>query len=90
MRAFLLNVAVTVIVSMCAHVSSVVADEKSTPQSDPQELYKLLDTNKDGKLSVEEFSAKAIEKPKPEEKEKLKTQLQAAFKRLDTNKDGSV
>jgi Ca2+-binding EF-hand superfamily protein len=50
----------------------------------PEERFKLLDTNSDGKLSKEEFIARV--KDDAEKKGKAETQ----FSRLDKNNDGFV
>jgi Ca2+-binding EF-hand superfamily protein len=54
------------------------AQEKKTPE----ETFKALDKNSDGKLSKEEFVGNA-------EGEK-KTKKESRFTALDTNKDGSL
>ncbi|MEK0445015.1 MAG: hypothetical protein RLZZ399_336 [Verrucomicrobiota bacterium] len=50
------------------------------PKHSPEESFKKLDTNGDGKVSVDEFTAKAKDAEKAKEK----------FKTLDADGDGSL
>ncbi len=59
-----------------------VASAADKPQRTPEEMFKRLDANSDGKLTVEEFTAKR-EGDKAEKAKKY-------FARIDKNSDGSV
>jgi Ca2+-binding EF-hand superfamily protein len=66
------------------------ADEKDKP--DPEALFKKLDTDKDGKISKDEFKSLFTD-PKLNLPEKLKkdTKLQdELFKKYDTDNDGYI
>jgi Ca2+-binding EF-hand superfamily protein len=54
--------------------------EKKQAKADPAALFKQLDTNKDGKLSKEEFKESKLGGEK----------VDKVFDRLDDNKDGSL
>jgi hypothetical protein len=56
-------------------------------QPDPAALFKLGDTNKDGKLSFEEFTALVSKGPRLKDRPDA---FKALFERLDTNSDGSL
>ena len=51
------------------------------PKKDPAEVFKKLDTNGDGKISLEEFKASKHAQKDPEKAE-------AQFKKLDKDGDG--
>jgi Ca2+-binding EF-hand superfamily protein len=56
---------------------------------DPEAVFKKLDTNKDGKLSKEEFMKLAELRAKSGgDKDKAKEFLEQLFTKLDTNNDG--
>jgi Ca2+-binding EF-hand superfamily protein len=56
------------------------ADKEGKKAATPEEKFKKLDTNGDGKLSLDEFKAGAKDPAKAE----------AQFKKLDKNGDGFV
>jgi Ca2+-binding EF-hand superfamily protein len=71
---------------------ALAADEKPAaagaagaekPKRDPAEIFKKLDANGDGKVSLEEFKAGPIGKKDPAKAEEI-------FKKKDTNGDGSL
>jgi Ca2+-binding EF-hand superfamily protein len=57
-------------------------DKAQQPKRTPEEQFKRMDANNDGKLTVQEF----VGKREGEKAEKAKDQ----FKRLDKNNDGAV
>lgn len=69
----------TILALLGLSVSFTFAAEKGEKKS-PEETFKALDANADGKVSLEEYSAKA----KDAEKAKVR------FEKLDANKDGSL
>ncbi|MEO8350891.1 MAG: EF-hand domain-containing protein [Chthoniobacteraceae bacterium] len=65
---------------------ALAADEKpnaETPKRDPAKAFAKLDTNSDGKLSMDEFKESPMAKKNPDRAE-------ASFKRRDKNSDGSL
>lgn len=71
-------------------VAGPVRAEKDPPKKDPpkaenkfEKRFKVLDTNKDDKLSLDEFTAEAKKLKAP-----VRVQmLESIFKRMDKNKD---
>ena len=57
------------------------AAEAGKPKRDPAEIFKKLDANGDGKVSLEEFKAGPAGKKDPAKAEEI-------FKKKDTNGDG--
>jgi hypothetical protein len=53
------------------------------PRRDPAEMFKRLDTNNDGSISLEEFKAGPMAQRNPDRAEE-------AFKRMDKDADGKV
>ncbi len=53
------------------------------PKRDPAQAFAKLDTNKDGKLTMDEFKASPMAKKNPDRAE-------TAFKRRDKDGDGSL
>jgi hypothetical protein len=53
------------------------------PRRDPAEMFKRLDTNNDGSISLEEFKAGPMAQRNPDRAEE-------AFKRMDKDSDGKV
>ena len=51
------------------------------PKTSPEDLFKKLDSNNDGKLSLEEFKAGPAAQKDP-------TKAEAKFKKMDTNNHG--
>lgn len=67
------------ILALClGFATPVIAADK--PKRDPEAAFKKLDKNGDGKVSKEEFTAKAKDAAKAEK----------AFAKLDKNGDGSL
>ena len=62
-------------------------EPKAKPFADPESAFKLGDTNKDGKLSKDEFEKLLSNLPRIKENSKAADFL---FNRLDENKDGSL
>src|SRR5437016_5712150 len=60
-------------------------EPKQPPQRDPEEIFKLGDTNKDGKLSKDEFKKLVGNRPRFKDNPEI---IDRVFDRLDTNKDG--
>lgn len=80
MRAFWLTLALLAVGGVAA---TYAEEKKDPPKADAatEKQFKKLDTNKDGKLSLEEYTAFAKDKPV------IKGRLTAKFKRLDKDKD---
>lgn len=70
--------ALSLYAGVCALPSFAAADDK--PKTTPEERFKKLDKNSDGKLSWDEFKGKQTDE------EKLKT-AKATFEKKDTDKD---
>jgi Ca2+-binding EF-hand superfamily protein len=71
-------------------ISSAYAEEKTKggPKHNLEAVFKKLDTDNDGQLSMDEFKKLAdLGKGKLKEKPGLLVKM---FHRLDTNKDGSL
>ncbi|MCS7016380.1 MAG: EF-hand domain-containing protein [Gemmatales bacterium] len=69
-----------------AGVAAADADNKATKKADKQQaLFKKLDANNDGKISLDEFRKVVDFHPKLKEKA---TALNKRFSKLDTNADG--
>ncbi|HEX4129901.1 MAG TPA: EF-hand domain-containing protein [Pirellulales bacterium] len=77
MRKILCFGAAVVMLFALSVASSTAADK---PKPEPEEVFKKLDANGDGKLSVDEF----VRKRTGDEADKAK----AAFAKLDKNSDG--
>lgn len=73
-------------------------DNPKKKRPDPEQIFKRIDTNNDGKISKEEFTkffeqlAEKAGKAKGKEGigEKAKEFAEQAFKALDTNNDGYI
>lgn len=65
-----------------ASVHSISAQEKKQP--DPEKMFKGLDANKDGSITLEEFKNKKRKQEVPTEK------LEARFTKMDADKNGLV
>jgi Ca2+-binding EF-hand superfamily protein len=77
----ILSWSVLALVALGTTVSPALAQEKKKP--DPEAQFKRLDANSDGKLTLEEFTAKRKDDAT---KERAKKQ----FAQLDKNSDGNV
>jgi Ca2+-binding EF-hand superfamily protein len=71
-----------IILGIFASVNSISAQEKKQP--DPEKMFKGLDANKDGSITLEEFKNKKRKQEVPAEK------LEARFTKMDADNDGSV
>lgn len=76
-----------VVLSLLAF-SQVNAQEKKGRQN-PEEAFKKLDTNKDEKISLEEFKARPVRAKEGDENKKA-ADPEKAFARKDTNSDGFI
>jgi Ca2+-binding EF-hand superfamily protein len=80
---------ITVMLAAMALSSTLVLaqdDEKKGedhPKRSPEKIMKKLDTNSDGKISLEEWKASPRHQKDPAKAEEL-------FKTMDTNKDGFI
>lgn len=91
MRRF--SILFSAVVALVCFAGSVRA-EKDPPKKDPpkkaenkfEKRFKQLDTNKDDKLTIEEFTAEAKKLNAPNRV----AMLEAIFKRMDKNKDNSL
>lgn len=72
-----MRVVLTLALSLCLVSPLTAADEK--PKRDPEAVFKKLDKNSDGVLSLEEFKGK-----------KDATKAEAQFKRLDKDSSGTI
>ena len=94
----ILSAAAVLALLLSLTASAGAADEKKKKKDakkgpDTAALFAKLDTNKDKKLSKEEFAAfKGLKEPKKEGKESkgLAAARDEWFKKLDTNGDGFV
>src|SRR5262245_1976097 len=64
------------------------ASKKAVKKGGPEALFKMLDANGDGKLTLEEL--KAAPKLPAKGKEAKKGGVEAVFKKLDGNGDGKL
>lgn len=72
---------VTLVLALCAF-TSMEAQEKKKP--DPEKIFKRLDANEDGVITLEEFKSAKRKNEVPDEK------LEKNFKRMDADSDGKV
>ena len=76
------------LVALCVGVGTLaMAAEGEKPKHkkmDPEQAFKKLDTNADGKLTCEEFCARVKDKPE------AKAKMEKVFKAKDKNGDGSL
>ena len=83
MKKFVLSaLAMAFMAALCVNVNAEEKKEEKKPV-DRSKLFDRLDSNKDGSLSKEEFSARA---KTDEQKERVGKQ----FDRLDKDKNGSI
>jgi Ca2+-binding EF-hand superfamily protein len=66
-----------------ASTAAFAADEKPKGKGNPEELFKKLDTNGDGSLSLDEYKAGPAGKKDPAKAEE-------SFKKHDKNADGKL
>jgi Ca2+-binding EF-hand superfamily protein len=66
-----------------AKPAAPAAGDAAKPKRDPAEVFKKLDTNGDGKVSLEEFKAGPAGKKDPAKAEEI-------FKKKDKDNDGSL
>lgn len=82
MKKFTVLTVLAAFVAGAFALSTAEAQEKKKKR-DPEAVFKRLDKNSDGKLSLEEFTSRA-------RKEEAKARAEKRFKVLDKNSDGSV
>ena len=73
--------------------ASAYAAKPKTPKPTPEEVFKALDANSDGKVTLEEFEAPIKKKLDGQDEKKLKAALKKAqkrFEQIDADKDGSL
>jgi hypothetical protein len=73
------------IATVALFVGGLILVQQGAAQPDPAALFKLVDTNKDGKISQDEFLKLASKAGKLKDNPALAKQV---FQRLDTNGDG--
>lgn len=64
--------------------SQTVSAQDAQKKPDPEKMFKGLDADKDGKISLDEFKNKKRKKEIPAER------LEAMYAKMDANSDGSV
>ncbi len=72
--------------------ASAYAKDKA-PQKTPEEVFKDLDANGDGKVTLEEFQAPVKKKLEGQDDKKIKAALkksQKRFEQIDADKDGNL
>jgi Ca2+-binding EF-hand superfamily protein len=85
----LITLAAALAILACSVVSASAAD-KAAKKRDPEQVFKRLDTNSDGKVSKEEFSRLADRLAKKLDADKAKETATRLFEKLDADKDGSI
>ena len=70
-----------------AQETAAPAKQPGCQKHNPAEHFKKLDTDGNGSLNKEEFTARAAKAPDPA---KATAHLEARFAKLDTNKDGVI
>ncbi len=83
MKLFFAVAAVAVVSLTMAWGQDQKAGEEHGPKRSPEEMLKKLDTNNDGKISLEEWKASPRSQKDPAHAEEM-------FKKLDTNHDGFI
>ena len=83
MKLFFAVAAVSLVSLTMAWGQDQKAGEEHGPRRSPEEMLKKLDTNNDGKISLEEWKASPRSQKDPAHAEEM-------FKKLDTNHDGFI
>lgn len=84
MKKMLLSaLAIAFVATLCVNVDAEEPKKKEKKEVDRSALFTKLDTDKDGKLSKEEFVARA-------KTDEAKERAGKQFARIDKDKDGSL
>lgn len=88
-----MNQLITLAAAVAILASSVVpasAADKAAKKRDPEQIFKKLDANSDGKVSKDEFNRLADRLAKKLDADKAKEMATKLFEKLDADKDGSI
>ncbi|MEY5009654.1 MAG: hypothetical protein RLZZ253_793 [Verrucomicrobiota bacterium] len=83
MKLFPLTLALFALASTAAFAADEKPKGEGKPKANPEEMFKKLDTNNDGSLSLDEYKAGPAGKKDPAKAEE-------SFKKHDKNGDGKL
>ena len=83
MRTCIQTFGILAIAASLSYGQDAPAKPDKPKHPNPEEMFKTLDTNSDGSLSLDEFKASPKAQKNPAKAEER-------FKKMDTNSDGSV